>query len=77
MVDFSPAAFARQRTMKRVARCFFAFAVLTVLMPLILGLFGHNTALPIGLVVAALMMIGVVIQARSDPVYARRSTDTE
>jgi hypothetical protein len=76
-MDFPPTAFARQRRMKRTARCFFALAALTVLMPLILGLLGQNTTLPFGLIVAASMMIGVVIQARSDPVYARRSVDRE
>jgi hypothetical protein len=75
--DFPPAAFVRQRRMKRVARRFFALAVLTVFMPLIVGLFDYDIALPIGVIVAALMMIGVVIQARSDPIYARRPVNQE
>jgi len=75
--DFPPAAFVRQRRMKRVARCFFAVGVLTVSLPLIAGLFNQNIALPIGVIVADLMMIGVVIQARSDPIFARRSVDQE
>lgn len=77
MEVFPPAAFGRQRRMKRVARCIFAVAVLTVFLPLVAGLFNQNIALPIGVIVAALMMIGVVIQARSDPIFAQRSVDQE
>lgn len=77
MEGFSPAAFARQRRMKRVAKCFFILSVLTVLSPVIIGLFGHNTALPISLIAVGLLMTGVIIQTRSDPVYARTPINYE
>lgn len=57
--------------MKRVARASFVLAVMTVFVPVVVGLFGHNTGMPIGLIVASLMMTGVVIQTRSDPAYLR------
>lgn len=54
-----------------MARAFFVLAVMTVFVPVVVGLFGHNTGMPIGLIVAFLMMTGIVIQARSDPAYLR------
>lgn len=77
MEGFSPAAFARQRKMKRIANCFFILSVLTVLSPVIIGLFGQNTVLPISLIAVALLMTGVIIQTRSDPVYWRTSINCE
>lgn len=73
MDAFSPSAVVRQRKMKRVAKTFFALAVMTVATPAMLGFFGIITELPLGLMVAFLMVIGIVIQARSDPVFAKTS----
>ncbi|WP_312099814.1 hypothetical protein [Corynebacterium dentalis] len=73
MEEFPPAALARQRRMKRVARAFFALSALAALTPIVVGLFGYNTDLPITLITAALMITGIVIQTRSDPAYARTS----
>lgn len=75
MESFPPTAFVRQRKMKRIARVFFVVAVLAVATPVVAGLLGYNTDLPIGLIVACLMVVGVIIQARSDPAFARRSHD--
>lgn len=77
MEEVPTAALTRQRRMKRVARMFFALSALAVLTPLVVGLFGYNTDLPIGLIVAYLMITGTIFHARSDPVYARTSQDRE
>lgn len=77
MEGFPPAAFARQRRMKRIARCFFVLSVLTVLTPVIVELIGYNTTLPTVLIAPGLLVIGVIIQTRSDPAYARKSGNRE
>ena len=77
MEDLPPAAFARQGRMKRIARCFFVLSLLTVLAPVIVGLLGYNTALPTVLIAPVLLVIGVIIQTRSDPAYAPTSTKRE
>lgn len=77
MEDASPAALARQHRLKSIARGFFVLSVLTVLTPVIVGLFGYNTAFPVVLIAPILLVIGLIIQARSDPAYAPTSGKRE
>lgn len=55
MKEFPPVAFVRKLRMKRAARVFFVLSIMTVLVPVVVGLFGHNTGMPIGLIVVFLM----------------------
>lgn len=61
--------------MKRFAKILFILAVLTVLAPVVLGLLGLTADLPVGLVAPCLIVMGTVLQIRSDPVYSRVSVN--
>lgn len=63
--------------MKRVAKCLFVLCLATLVTPVVVGLVGHNTALPISLIVLSLLITGVIIQTRSDPAYALKSVNRE
>lgn len=75
MESYPPAALARQGKLKIVARGFFGLSLLAVLTPVIIGLFGYDRAFPSVLVAPILLVIGVIIQTRSDPAYAPPSAE--
>jgi len=59
--------------MKRVARICFVLAMLTVIAPVVLGLFELTSNVPVVLVAPCLIVAVIIVQTRSDPVYARAS----
>ncbi|WP_299170017.1 hypothetical protein [uncultured Arthrobacter sp.] len=71
MDDILEPALVRQRKMKRLAKALFALAVLAVVLPVLMGLLGNNLAVPVSLLAAVLIIVGVIIWIRSDPAYAR------
>jgi hypothetical protein len=70
MDRFPESSLIRQRKMKRLAKVCFALALVAVALPVVVGLLGMNLALPMGLLVAILLIVGVILWTRSDPAYA-------
>lgn len=77
MEEIRPSTVARQRKMKRIARCFFVLSVLAILVPVIVGLVGYDTTLPTVLIAPALLVVGMIIRTRPDPTHARTSIHRE
>lgn len=65
------AAMARQRKLKRIAVIFFVLAAVGVLAPVSLGLFRSCVWFLGAPAPAAMVVLGVIIWTRSDPIYAR------
>lgn len=68
MEGFPSAVLARQRRMKRISRVLFGLAVMMVLLPVVVGLFGFTVGLPVALVVPFLVVAGIIAQVRSDQI---------
>jgi hypothetical protein len=75
MGGFSPESLTRQRRMKQIARTFFVLAILAAVGLPTLALLGLDTKLPGVWIAVSLLVLGMIITIRSDPVYAEKTSN--
>ncbi len=75
MDGFPPESLTRQRRMKRIARTFFVLAILAAVGLPTLALLGYDSNSPSVWIAVSMLVLGMIITTRSDPVYAKKTSE--